>query len=141
MQPAETIRSEMERIRCDLHESVEGIVENARAMADWRCYVRSYPWAAVGAAAAVGYLIIPNRLEVIRPDAQTLAQLAKAQRLTVQPEAEPKPRGGMAASAFNFLAGIVMRNAMGYMGQQVAKYVDGLSTGKTYSSVTRHAAS
>ena len=36
---ADAIRREMAQIRCDLYENMEGIVENARVMADWHYVV------------------------------------------------------------------------------------------------------
>jgi hypothetical protein len=120
----------MTRIRCNLNEGVDGIVENAKVMSDWRFYVRSYPWACVGAAVALGYLIVPARLEIMRPDPETLAELAKQNRLLVKPEAEPQKRGGLTGAFLSLLAGAAMRGVTSYatgvasqaMAQQAARY-------------------
>jgi hypothetical protein len=114
---AETIEAQMARIRCSLNEGVEGIVENARVMSDWRYYVRNYPWTCVGAVAALGYLVVPSRLDVIRPDADTLAKLAKQNRLLVTPEPEPQKRGGLAGVLLNLAAGAITRGAVSYFSQ------------------------
>ena len=58
----QAIRQRMEEVRCDLDEDVQEIVEGARDMGEWRSYVRTYPWVCLGAALAVGYLIVPRRL-------------------------------------------------------------------------------
>ena len=71
------IRQRMEEVRCDLDQDVQGIVEGARDMRDWRSYVRSYPWVCVGAAVAVGYLLVPRRPAAMQPDAVALAELVK----------------------------------------------------------------
>ena len=55
------IRQRMEEVRCDLDQDVQEIVEGARDLRDWRSYVRTYPWVCVGAALAVGYLLVPRR--------------------------------------------------------------------------------
>src|SRR5687767_11740821 len=71
----------MNEVRCDLDEDVQEIVEGARGMGKWRYYVRTYPWVCLGAALAAGYLIVPRRQSGMRPDAQTLAELANQSRL------------------------------------------------------------
>ena len=68
----EAIRQRMEEVRCDLDEDVQEIVEGARDMGDWRSYVRTYPWICLGAALAVGYLIVPGRTWGTQPDARHL---------------------------------------------------------------------
>lgn len=118
---ADDIQRQMSQIRCDLHEDVRGIVENARVISDWKYYVRRYPWACMTGAAALGYLVVPRRLEIVRPDPDTLAELAKTNRLVVNPQPQAKPRGGAVASLFTFLANTFVRAAMGYVGQQAGK--------------------
>jgi hypothetical protein len=112
----------MAEIRCSLDAEMTGIVSSARVMSDWRHYVRSYPWACMGAAAAIGYLVVPKRIEILRPDAATLAKLAERNQLLVKPNAEPQVHGGLAASLFTMIAQTVARGAMGYLGQQAGKY-------------------
>lgn len=118
---AEAILQEMDRIRCSLHSDVEDIVENARVMSDWRYYARTYPWACFGIATAVGYLVIPRRLEIMSPDAKTLAKLAKNNQLVVTQQAEPHKKGGFAGSMFTLLANLAVRGAISYVGQQMGK--------------------
>lgn len=118
---AEALLQQMAEIRCQLPEHVEGIVENARMMSDWRYYARSYPWATFGVAAAVGYMAIPRRLEVITPDARTIAALAKNNQLVVKQEAEPHKKGGFVGSMFTLLANLAVRGAISYLGQQMGK--------------------
>lgn len=118
---ADDIQQQMSRIRSGLHQEVKGIVENARAITDWKHYVRQYPWACMAGAAALGYLVVPKRLEILRPDPNTLAELARTNRLVVNPQPQPRPRGGTTGAMFSFLANAVMRGAMGYLGQQATK--------------------
>ena len=100
---ADDIRRQMSRIRCDLHENVRGIVENARVITDWKHYVRRYPWVCMAGAIAVGYLAIPRRLEIMRPDPDTLAELAKTSRRSSIRNLSRSPRRSV-ASMFTFLA-------------------------------------
>ncbi len=64
------IRRHMAQIRHELHEDVQGVVKGAEATADWRRYIRNYPWAAVGIAFGVGFLIVPRRQRPVTPAIQ-----------------------------------------------------------------------
>ncbi len=44
-------------IRRELHTNVRESVAGAEAFADWGRYTWTYPWIALGAAAAVGYVV------------------------------------------------------------------------------------
>ncbi len=115
----EEILRQMAEIRGNLHHEVEDIAKNARVMSDWRYYVRAYPWACAGAAVALGYLVVPNRLQVISPDVNTLLKLAKKNRLLVKPEAEPHKRGGIVGPLFTLAANTIVRGLISYAGQQM----------------------
>ena len=45
------IRHSMAFIRRELNEDMQQVVRSARTLADWRYYIRNYPWACVGVAA------------------------------------------------------------------------------------------
>ena len=47
-------------------------------MTDWTFYVRRFPWAAVGLAAAAGFLLVPRKKTTVTPTAEQLAALAKS---------------------------------------------------------------
>ena len=117
---AEQLRRQMAQVRVDLGEDAEQIAENARTMTDWRYYVSSYPWASMAVAAAVGYIAVPRRLEVISPSPEVLAKLANQDRLVVKPKAEAEPKKGLAGTLFTFLSSMVVRGALAAIGQQVA---------------------
>ena len=120
-EPRETeeIRQRMEELRCDLDEDVQEIVEGARDMRDWRTYVRSYPWICLGAALAVGYLIVPRRPFGMQPDTKTLAELANQSRLLATSNLSRKRtvRGILLA----FVGKLVLRGVSSYVGQQADK--------------------
>jgi len=119
----EEIQRQMARIRCDLNEEVGEIVHSARVMSDWQYYVRTYPWICAGAALALGYLIVPTRLEVISPDAKTLAKLAEQNRLLVKSQPEANPRGGVAGSLVSLAAGMFVRGLVSHLGQTLGKMI------------------
>lgn len=119
--PPEDIQRRMAEVRERLHQHVEGIVEDARELVDWRHYVREYPWICLGAAAALGLLVVPRRLEIIQPDPETLAQLARDQRLVVEPKAQAKnEQRGMVGALLASLGGMLVRTGVQYAGQQLA---------------------
>ena len=61
--PAEIneIQRRMAQIRHELHEEVREAVKGAQSLTDWRSQVRNHPWLALGAAAVMGYMIVPRR--------------------------------------------------------------------------------
>jgi len=116
---ADEIRRQMAYVRSELHRDAEGLAANARVMADWRYYVRRYPWVSMAAAAAVGYLVVPHKPSVLRPDVDTLVRMAKNNGLLLKPQKEPEGRGGWAGSLLGLLASVAMRQAMAHFGDNL----------------------
>lgn len=117
------IREQMARIRRDLNEDVEAVVENAKELTDWRGFVRRHPILSVGAAAVVGFVVVPNRLNVISPSADTLEKLAKKNRLVVKAKPDVKRQAGMVSPLLNLIGGAMMRTAFTMAGQHISKAV------------------
>ena len=65
-------------IRREHHTNVRESVAGAEAMADWGRYTWTYPWIALGAAAAVGYLIYTSGRQKVTADTARLADGAEA---------------------------------------------------------------
>ena len=63
----------MAMIRREHHTNVRESVAGAEAMADWGRYTWTYPWIALGAAAAVGYLIYTGGRQKVAGNTATLA--------------------------------------------------------------------
>ena len=115
----QAILQRMNEVRCDLDEDVQEIVEGARVMGKWRYYVRTYPWVCLGAALAAGYLIVPRRQFGMRPDAQTLAELAnQSQQLA---SAHLTPKNNARGMFLPFVGNLVMRGVTAYALQQADK--------------------
>ena len=102
------ILQRMEKVRCELDEDVQEIVEGARVMGEWRYYVRTYPWICLGAACVAGYLTVP-----------WVSALTKASRGLVTPNAPPK--GGVRGALVQFVGNLVLRGVLSYAGQQAGK--------------------
>ena len=56
----------MAEIRRERHKHVSESVAGAEAVIDWGRYTWTYPWIALGAAAAVGYLVYTGRHPRVR---------------------------------------------------------------------------
>jgi len=117
---ADEIQRQMRQVRRELGEDVQEIVVNARIMADWKHYFRSYPWACLGVALAAGYFVVPTRPQLIRPDAKTLAEWAKGQKLVVEPVAQARPKPTLTSQLMNLAASALFQGGMGLLRQYVS---------------------
>ena len=115
------ILQRMEEVRSDLDEDVQEIVQGARDMRDWRSYVRTYPWVCVGAALAVGCLIVPRRGMAMQPNAKTLAELAKQSRFAATPGLPQK--NNTSGRVLAFVGRLVLREVASFAGQQAREFL------------------
>jgi hypothetical protein len=118
---AEEIRAELRRTRGRLIVDATAVAGGARELADWRYYVRRYPWAALGVAGALGYLAIPRRLEIMSPDARTLEQLAKRNKLVVEARPPAAQKTSLMDTVLTMTGNVLLRAGTAYMGQQIGK--------------------
>ena len=111
---AEEIQRQMREIRAELRDDVQELVVSANKMADWTQYVNSYPWLCVGAALAAGYLVVPQRAVIMRPDAEALVELAKKHKLfvnTTEGQA-PRKRGGLFGELLGLAAATLLQGGL-----------------------------
>ncbi len=124
--PAEIIEIQrrMAQVRHELHEEVREAVKGAQSLTDWRSQVRNHPWLAMGAAAALGYMIVPRRRQEPAPAIVAVAP-AVAGPAVVQPSpAVPaKKRWGLIGSALGLLAPIAVRAAQNYAIQYLEQWI------------------
>lgn len=130
---AETIRKDMQHLRCEIADDIEEVRASARQMTDWRSYVQRYPLVSVGMAMAAGYLIMPKRLEVMSPDVETLLKLAKHNKLVVQNDVKSRAKTGLAATLLELVGGAAVRAGVALAGQRLSKLVS--DTSRSPSSV------
>ena|SRR5581483_7277136 len=111
---ADQIQKQMRELRADLREDVQDVVVSAHKLADIGNYVRAYPWLCFGAALAAGYLIVPQRAVVVRPDAEALVELARKHQLVVKTNEGPaqKKRGGLLAQLLSLAAATVLQSGL-----------------------------
>src|SRR5437764_1090007 len=72
---AQDIRRQMAEIRSQLVHEVQSLASSAKAKSDWRYYYRQHPLLFVGAAAVIGFLIVPGRGPVVTLGAEALKHL------------------------------------------------------------------
>lgn len=120
----------MEAVRCDLADDVGDVVRSARGMLDWRGCVRRHPWACLGAVAALGYLVVPRKAQVVSPDVDTLLELAKRNKLVVKPDREAQKGGGLLGTLLGMGAKAAVRGATAYLSQHQRGGARGANAGE-----------
>lgn len=124
---ADEIQRQMREIRAELRDDVQDIVVSANKMADWTTYVTAYPWLCVGAALAAGYLVVPQRAVVMRPDAEALIELAKKHKLFVNTTDSstggkvPRKRGGLFGELLGLAAATLLQGGLKVVTSQLAE--------------------
>ena len=121
------IRRHMAQIRRELHEDVQGVVRGAEATTDWRRYVKTYPWAALGLAFGVGYLIVPRKSRPQGPIAPYLPSTydRPAERTPAPaPAPEPKKQGkGIFKTLVGLATPFVLKSVQGYALQYFEQFL------------------
>jgi hypothetical protein len=121
LQTPEEICRKMADVREVLDDDIHNIAQSAKVMSDWTYYVKQYPWASVGVAATLGYLLVPNKVFITSPSADQLEKLAKRNKLVVKANPQPQAQAGIVGALFSLVASMAMRGAMAYVGQQLGK--------------------
>lgn len=121
----EALRRQMADIRAVLDDEVDEFADDARGLVDWQQYVAAYPLASLAAATALGYLVVPRRLEVVSPDAETLEKLARKNRLVVEHHPRGEERPGFLASALSMVGNVLLRATIAYVGRQAGRILEG----------------
>lgn len=118
---ADDVQRQMREVRQELREDVQEMVCNAQQMGDWTVYVRAYPWLCVGAALAAGFLLVPSRSVIVKPDAEGLIELAKRNKLVVKMEETPpqKKRGGLLAQLLSMAAATLLQGGIRAVSNQL----------------------
>ncbi len=115
----DTVRARMQGIRRDIDQDLEDVSVSARSMVDWKHYVKAYPWVCLGAAAALGFLIVPKRSAAAAADLPAPVEPANTGRPAV-PSAPTAARGVFDALV-GAVAGIAVREVIAYLGQNAER--------------------
>lgn len=109
---ADDICRRMDAIRQTAGEEVETIVQSARELSDWRYYVKNHPWLCAGAAAGLGFMLVPRRRGAggQMDDAKELIEMLKKHH--VQGVTVEGPPRGLLKTAIGLATPFLMRSAM-----------------------------
>jgi len=120
------IQRRMAQIRREMHDDVRGAVRGAQSLTDWRSLVGSHPWAALGVAAGVGYLVVPHRRAESHAGAVYLASaLAAANQSGPAGRAagSPKAKSSAFGMVFSMLTPVIVRAAQNYALNQLEQWL------------------
>jgi hypothetical protein len=109
----------MQQLRCEIDGDMEDMAASARTMVDWKHYVKTYPWVCLGAAVALGFLIVPKRSRVIRPDLATLTEPARTGHLVGK--SASAATHGLIDALLATVANIAVQRATAYLGQSMGR--------------------
>jgi len=117
---AERIRRKMHHVRQDMGDDLKGIVLGARQLSDWRYYVKQHPWACLGAAFALGFVLMPGK----RPPASAEVEQLLAQLRQSTKKARALGGGSFSSSLLgrlvNMAAPIAVRSATSFLSSQMS---------------------
>jgi len=93
-EPAENICRRMAELRRELVHDMQDVSRSAKAMASPSFYIRKFPWATLAIAAGVGYMLIPKKKQIIKPDMEALAELVRKNQVNINaPKAAEESQG------------------------------------------------
>jgi hypothetical protein len=121
------------------------VVTVASIATDWRSYLRSYPWLAIGVAFASGYLLVPRRSRASTVVVQPQAVVEQPRQVVTRTEKAAK--FSLVRWALGAIAPIAIRAAQSYAlshvenllaNQQPGPRLGGVSRQETRGQPARH---
>lgn len=116
---AREVVERMATLRREISSDVVQVTESAKAMTDWTFYVRKFPWAAVGAAAVAGYLLVPRKKTSVVPTEDQLAALAKNKEFVAAATQQLKPPESLLKGLAATFAAMAAKAALSYATEQI----------------------
>lgn len=131
----------MESVRRTAGEEVETIVQSAKTLSDWRYYVKHHPFLLAGAAAGLGFLLIPRKKspsETTTPD-QTKELIELLKKHHVSGVTVEGPPSGFLKAVVGVATPFLIRTAMNFAQTQLASgNWNSLFGGRRPDSTDRH---
>jgi hypothetical protein len=115
------VRERMCQEASDVATRARQIAGQARELTDWRHYLQRYGRVTLGLCALFGYAMVPRRVEIITPDAETLEKLAKRQRLVVEPRPAATEKRKLLDTALSLGSSMLLRAGIAYAGQRMSQ--------------------
>ena len=119
--PADDICQRMESVRRTAGEEVETIVQSAKTLSDWRYYVKNHPFLLAGAAAGLGFFLVPKKKSTQPPvpeDAKELIELLKKHHVNgVTVEGPPS---GLLKTIAGIATPLLIRTALNFAQSRLA---------------------
>lgn len=119
-QHVDRIRYQMRRIRHHLDDDVTGLLSHAHQLTDWKYYLRRFPWAVLGSAAAAAFLLVPRKqlpAQQVTLDSAAARQLEAINAKLGEGTSVPKPT--LIKSMALMAASTLLRSGMVYLGEQI----------------------
>ncbi len=108
---AAQIRHTMKLLRQEIDHDIYQVKRSASALTKWQYYIKKYPWASIGVAAAIGYLLVPKKQVFQGPDTKTLEKLIRKHRPVLEKNPKDETKHGVMRTAFTFMAGLALKAA------------------------------
>src|SRR4051794_7572254 len=118
-EPAEKICKRMAELRRELVHDMQDVSRSAKAMASPSFYVRKFPWATLAIAAGVGYMLIPKKKHVIKPDMAELAELVRKNQININASKAAEEQQGMVKTLAMMGLTWAAKAGMNYVVQQM----------------------
>jgi hypothetical protein len=131
------LREQMARVRSHLANDVGEVVEQAKELTDWRTHVRRHPWLCAGAAAAVGFMVVPTRRHK-QPEPQDVSHVQAALASGTGNQAKARRASGTMQALVNLAAGIAFRSLMSVATNQLQNIVVSRANHPARSSADWH---
>jgi hypothetical protein len=116
---ADQIRKRMAELRRELSCDMQDVSRSAKAMASPSFYIRKFPWATLAVAAGVGYLLIPKKKQVVRPDMDALAELVRKNQVNINTSKASEESQGMLKTLVVMGLSYAAKTGMNYLVQQM----------------------
>ena len=108
------LQRRMAQIRREMHEDVQGAVRGAQSLTDWRSIVGNHPWAALGVALGVGYLLVPHRSSKSKTPTPVITEAPRGATVVAPASQSQKVRFRPVGAAFGLLGPVLVRAAQNY---------------------------
>jgi len=118
------LERKMAAMRSALGDDVREFATRARTLVDWRNHFRAHPWLYCGAAATVGFLLVPRPDRPLKITAEIVPDEQGGHRLLVErPRSMASATSGLTGSLMRLATSFVMREAVSYLKSHLLEQV------------------